>query len=158
MGSLIVEVVDPCMQIGLQFFQAEIQLLSERDLVELLQDGFMKSFADVVCLWMAHFGFGVFNVIECQVEWVVMRLRLAAVLGAAVGQDAANALDDVDVEGVLRTKITRMDRFDFALRDLIILLLLQSRQPTLDEDRELRSYARGETKIPRWRNSLLART
>lgn len=49
-GAFIVVVIDPKVQINLQHFDAVINLLAERHLIELLQDGFVEPLADPIGL------------------------------------------------------------------------------------------------------------
>ena len=51
MGAFIVVVIDPFVQIDLQLLDGLINLLSESDLIELLQDSFVEPLADAVGLW-----------------------------------------------------------------------------------------------------------
>lgn len=50
MGAFVVVVMEPVIQTGLQRVDAVIELLSERDLVELLQDRLVEALADAVGL------------------------------------------------------------------------------------------------------------
>jgi hypothetical protein len=59
MGSLVVVAGQPSVKVGLQLIEAQAEPLSECNLIELLQDGFVKAFAETVRLWMARPGFGV---------------------------------------------------------------------------------------------------
>ena len=47
--------------------------ISERDLVELLQNGLMEAFADAIGLRMAHLRLRMLDVIQSQIELVIMR-------------------------------------------------------------------------------------
>ncbi|ALQ51947.1 hypothetical protein ATY38_12390 [Nitrosomonas ureae] len=60
-GCAEVLVIYPVIQIDLQLFKGLINLAPERHLVELLQDGFMKTFADAGGLRMIGFGSGMLN-------------------------------------------------------------------------------------------------
>ena len=51
----------------------------------------MEALADAVGLRVAHFGLGVLNVIQRQIQLVVMRFRLATILRASIRQDADHA-------------------------------------------------------------------
>ena len=75
-------------QISLQLGDALIQVLAERDLIKLLQDGLVKAFANAVCLRMIDFSFAVINVVDGKEELIVMGIGPPAKLGAAVGQYA----------------------------------------------------------------------
>ena len=48
----------------------------------------MEAFADAVGLWSLHFGLGVIDVVQRQVQLVVMPLGLTAVFGATISQNA----------------------------------------------------------------------
>ncbi len=50
MGAFIVVVIDPLVQIDLQLLDGLIDLFAECDLIKLLQDGLVESFADAVGL------------------------------------------------------------------------------------------------------------
>ena len=50
MCSFIIVVFPPFVQIGLQLIQIAIELLAERDLVELLQDRLVETLADPIGL------------------------------------------------------------------------------------------------------------
>lgn len=47
----------------------------------------METLADPVCLRMACLCFGVFNIVQCHVELVVMLLDPAAVLSASISEN-----------------------------------------------------------------------
>ena len=81
----------PRIQIGLQLLNTCIQLFAKAYLVELLQHGFMEPLAHAVGLRRSGFGFGMIDIVDCQIELIVMRFRLAAIFGATVSQDADNA-------------------------------------------------------------------
>ena len=89
--AVVVVISQPVVQIVLQLFNRVVDLAPERDLIKLLQNGFMKALADSISLRMSNFRLGVLNVIEGQVELLIMRFRPAAIFGATVGQHAAQA-------------------------------------------------------------------
>jgi len=60
MGSFIVVVIDPLVQIDLQLLDGLIDLLAECDLIELLQDGLVETLADAVGLRWQWRGFKAF--------------------------------------------------------------------------------------------------
>ena len=91
MCAVVVVISQPVVQIVLQLFNRAVDLAPERDLIKLLQNGFMKALADSISLRMPNFRLGVLNVIEGQVELVIMRFRPAALFGATVGQHADQA-------------------------------------------------------------------
>ena len=63
-----------------------VDLLSERDLVKLLQNGLVEPFADSIGLWRSGFGLSVINVVDGQVELIIVRFPVATVLSAPIRQ------------------------------------------------------------------------
>ncbi len=59
MGALLIVIHQSFIQIDLQALQVRVALLSEGNLVELLQDRLVESLADVVGLWGLLLGLGV---------------------------------------------------------------------------------------------------
>ena len=64
MASLDIALKKPSVQIVLDIVEGRVELVAERDLIELLTNGSMKPFADAVCLRRFHLGSGVVNVID----------------------------------------------------------------------------------------------
>src|SRR5215813_10153827 len=85
MGTLLIVFGDPGIEIGLQLVDRAVDLLAERNPIELVQDGAMKAFADTIGLRALGLGAAVIDVLDRQVELVFVALG-AAELGAAVGQ------------------------------------------------------------------------
>ena len=50
MGAFIVVVIDPKVEIDLQLLDGFINLLSERHVIELLENGLVEPLTDAVCL------------------------------------------------------------------------------------------------------------
>lgn len=88
MCPLFIVVHQPFIQLNLQAFQIGIELLSERHLIELLQDGLMESLTDTIRLRRLCLGLGVIDIVEGQVELVVVFFSASAVLGSSVSQNA----------------------------------------------------------------------
>ena len=63
-----------------------IELFSKRDLIELVQDGFMEALADSVGLRASRLGFGMLDVLDCQEQLVVVGFDLASELRSSIGQ------------------------------------------------------------------------
>src|ERR1700741_1109798 len=59
---------------------------AERNTVELVQHGLVEAFADTIGLRALGFGARVIDVLDREIELVLMPLRIATVLAAAVGQ------------------------------------------------------------------------
>jgi hypothetical protein len=87
MGSIIVVIKQPFVQIFLEFIQVAIELFAERDLIELLQNGLVEALRNPVGLRMPGLGFGVVDVINRQIQLVIMLFDLAAIFGAPIRQD-----------------------------------------------------------------------
>jgi hypothetical protein len=83
MGTLVAVMLDPGIQIGLRFLQRQVPFSSESDPTELLQNRFVKAFANAICPRMPGFGLGVL-----EIQLVVVRFRFAAVLHVSISEDA----------------------------------------------------------------------
>ncbi len=66
MCAFIVVDGDPLVKIGLKLLQSRVDLLAERDLVELLFHCPMESLTDAVRLRAIRFGPGMPDVVDCQ--------------------------------------------------------------------------------------------
>ncbi len=64
MSTFGIVVMQPNIQISLQLIIALIQVLSECNLIEFLQDGFMEPLTDAIGLGMLDLGLGVVDVIN----------------------------------------------------------------------------------------------
>jgi hypothetical protein len=74
MGSFIIVVFQPVVQILLQLIKVAIELLAECDLVELVQDRLMEAFADAIDLRCLTLCLGMVNVVDCQEQVVIVSL------------------------------------------------------------------------------------
>ena len=72
MGSLIIVVTEPFVQILLQIIHVLVELFPECNLIKLLQDRLVEPLADAVCLRRFDLGPGVINVVQRQVKLVIM--------------------------------------------------------------------------------------
>ena len=54
----------------------------------LLQDDLVEEFVDAIGLRVAHFGLGMLDVIQGQIQLVAMRFRLAAIRRASIRQNS----------------------------------------------------------------------
>ena len=61
-------VIDPLVQIGLQFLNGAVDLLAEGDAIELIEQRFVEALADTVCLRTFGLGPGVVNILDRQVK------------------------------------------------------------------------------------------
>src|SRR3569832_2380171 len=68
MRPLMVVRVDPRVKIELQLFHRRVDLLSERDLVELVQDRLMEALADPIGLRRLGFGARMVDVVDGQIQ------------------------------------------------------------------------------------------
>ena len=62
MCAFSVVMLEPLIQVGLQLLNGFVQVLAERDLVELLQNGLVEPLANAVGLRMFDLGFGVIDI------------------------------------------------------------------------------------------------
>lgn len=65
----------PLVSVPLQFFNRFVQLLSERYLVKLIQNSFVKPLTDAVCLRMLHSRSRVVNVLNREIHLVLAPVR-----------------------------------------------------------------------------------
>lgn len=86
MGSLIIIVIEPFVQIFWQAPHLVIEVLAQGHLVELLQDSLMEALTDAISLWRPYLGFRVFNVIDRQIQLIIVGFCPAALFGAAIRQ------------------------------------------------------------------------
>ena len=86
--SLGVVAIYPYIQVGLKLLQRLIQLSPEDNLIKLIQNSFVESLTDAICLRMTRFGLRVLNAIHAEIKFIIMGLNLAAVLCASVCQHA----------------------------------------------------------------------
>ena len=82
----------PGLQVSLQLLERAIQLLSERDAVELILYSPVEALADAIGLRRPCFGLGMVNVLDGQVELILVMLALAAELGTAVRENPQQRL------------------------------------------------------------------
>ena len=61
MGALFIVLDEPDIEIGLQLVDRQIDLLAERNPVELVQDSAMEALADCVRLWALGLGAAVID-------------------------------------------------------------------------------------------------
>jgi hypothetical protein len=85
MWSKIIVFDQPGIEIGLQLVERVIDLLAERDPVELVEHSAMKALADSVRLRALGLGAAVIDVLDREVELVVVAFA-AAEFGATVSQ------------------------------------------------------------------------
>ena len=86
--SLFIVLLDPHIQVLVEFFQGGVHFFTEDHAVEFILHGAMKTFADTVGLRTTHLGLGMVNILDDQEQFVLVILRLADILGAAIGQHA----------------------------------------------------------------------
>jgi hypothetical protein len=72
MRPLFVVLLDPQVQIGLQFLPGSANLLPKGDLIDLLQHRLVETFADAIGLRASCLGPGVIDVLDREVELVLV--------------------------------------------------------------------------------------
>ena len=65
-----------------------IQLTPEGNSIKFVQNRFMKTLADAVCLRMPRLGLGVLYAVYAKVQFIIVLLELSAIFRASVRQDA----------------------------------------------------------------------
>jgi len=83
MWTLLIEVADPQIEIGLQLVDRTIHLFAERDTVELVEHGLVEAFTDAVGLRALGLGARVIDVLDRKVEFVFVSFGVAAIFAAA---------------------------------------------------------------------------
>ena len=86
MGSFIIVVMQPVVQIHLQRFQVVVQFLAKGDLIKLLQNRLMETFTNAIRLRCLDLCLCVINVVDCQVQLIIMALYTPTELRSSVGQ------------------------------------------------------------------------
>ncbi len=76
MGPFSIILIKPPVKVFLQGLQVAVHALAERDLVELVQDGFVEALTDAVGLGRLGLGLAVIDVIDGQVELIVGLLNV----------------------------------------------------------------------------------
>src|SRR3984893_1445364 len=89
MWPFLVVAIDPFIKIGLQGLDRSVELLAERDTVELVEDGLVKALDNAIRLWALRLGPRMVNVFHREIKLVVVMLGIAAIFRAAVGQHTA---------------------------------------------------------------------
>ena len=97
MWPRLIVFLDPGIQIDLQLVDRTIHLLAERDTVEFVEHGLVKTLTDAVGLRALGLGARVIDVLDREIELVLVPFGIAAELTAAIGQDAEK-LDIVFLE------------------------------------------------------------
>jgi hypothetical protein len=88
MWPLLIVLVDPQIEMGLQLVDRTIHLFAERDTIELVEHGFVEALADAVGLRALGLGARVIDVLDRKLKLVFASLRVATILAAAVAQYA----------------------------------------------------------------------
>src|ERR1700757_4560547 len=70
MGALLIVFDEPDVEIGLQFVDRRIDLLAERNPVELVEDGAMEALANAIGLRAFGLGAAMVDVLDGQIELV----------------------------------------------------------------------------------------
>src|SRR6202045_4267031 len=89
MWPFLVVAPDPFNQDRLQGLDRSVELLAERDTIELVEDGLVKALDNAICLWALRLGPRMVNVFHREIKLVVVMLGIAAIFRAAVGRHTA---------------------------------------------------------------------
>ena len=90
-GALLIVDEHPFIKVGLQDVRRVVELLSERDPVELIQQRLVEALANTVGLRALHLGAGVVDVLDSEIQLIFVAIMSAAILGAAIGQNPVDA-------------------------------------------------------------------
>ena len=88
MWPLLIVVNKPFIQIGLQLLERLVNLLSESDLIELLENCLVETLADSVGLRALGSCLRVIDILDRQEELVFVVLSVPAILCATVSEDS----------------------------------------------------------------------
>ena len=80
---------EPLVEIGLQLGQAVVELLTERNPIELVEHRLVEALANSVRLRALGLGPAVVDILDREIQFVLVPLRVAAVLTAAIGEHPA---------------------------------------------------------------------
>lgn len=86
MRTRFVVLLDPGVEIDLQFIDCPVDFLSERNPIELIEYGSVEALAGLRALGL---GARVIDVLDREVQLVFVMLGVAAILGTAIGQHPA---------------------------------------------------------------------
>lgn len=89
MRALLSVFSQPTLQIGLEFCQAQGDLLTERKAIELLEQGLMEPRDDPMGLGTLDLGAGMVNILDRQVPRLLVGVGTATVLCPPIRQDPA---------------------------------------------------------------------
>ena len=76
---------DPRIKVGLQLVDRTIHLLAEGDTVEFVENGFVEAFADAIGLRALGLRARVIDILDREVEFILVPLRVTAILATPVG-------------------------------------------------------------------------
>ena len=83
MRPYLVVTSDPFVEIVLQVRDRGIELLAERNTIELVQHSLVQALNDAIRLWILRLGPGMVDILHREIELVFMMLGIAAIFGAA---------------------------------------------------------------------------
>src|SRR5262245_27226889 len=90
MWPLLIVLDEPGVELGLKLLDPAVELLAERHAVELIEQRLVEALADAIGLRAPRLGACVIDILHREVELVLVRLWLAAELGATVGEHATD--------------------------------------------------------------------
>ncbi len=79
---------NPCVAFTLQLIDAVEHRLAKCHVVELMQNGAVKAFANAIRLRRLCFGVRVFDIVDGELQLIVMLLGATTVFGATFGENA----------------------------------------------------------------------
>ena len=79
MWPFLVVAPDPFIKIGLQGLDRSVELLAERDTVELVEDGLVKALDNAIRLWALRLGPRMVNVFHREIKLVDMPWKIMSI-------------------------------------------------------------------------------
>ncbi len=87
MYPFFIIVAQPLIEVRLQFSKRGVDLLPERDPIELIEHGLMEPLHDAVSLGTFHLGAGMVNILDRSRQLILMTIGTATVLRAPIGEN-----------------------------------------------------------------------
>ena len=87
MYPFFIIVAQPLIEVRLQFSKRGVDLLPERDPIELIEHGLMEPLHDAVSLGTFHLGAGMVNILDRSRQLICLTSGTATIFRAPIGED-----------------------------------------------------------------------
>jgi hypothetical protein len=81
----VIVIMQPLVQVDLQFVDS-IDLLAKGDRIDLILDGAVEAFIDAISLWRTRLRFGVVDVNDGKIEFVLLMFQSSTIFSDTVGK------------------------------------------------------------------------